>query len=245
MFSFVLNAYAHHYFSSNEKHSAFRILLVAYLWSQHSSSIKFNPKYISLCVCALVGSRCMFAHCLAFRNVLERLKIHHTKWLLQFFNSMGDWFWLFIGFATFVCNSALMPSHVNNWMTERQRHILQTILSFHQELVIEVEFSSYYFLSSFWFFYLCQHWAMLYCSVLCCSVLFCSVLYCAVLCCAVPSYAMLCQAMLFRSMLKPNYAVLNCAILSQVRRITDIWNWTVIIEWKYGEQIENINLPVL
>lgn len=107
---------------------------------------------------------------------------------------MGDWFWLFIGFATFVCNSALMPSHVNNWMTERQRHILQTILSFHQELVIEVEFSSYYFLSSFWFFYLCQHWAMLYCSVLCCSVLFCSVLYCAVLCCAelcyaVPSYA--------------------------------------------------------
>lgn len=99
--------------------------------------------------------------------------------LLQFFNSMGDWFWLFIGFATFVCNSALMPSHVNNWMTERQRHILQTILSFHQELVIEVEFSSYYFLSSFWFFYLCQHWAMLYCTVL----------FCAELCCTVPSYA--------------------------------------------------------
>lgn len=140
--------------------------------------------------------------------------------LLQFFNSMGEWFWLFIGFATFVCNSALMPSHVNNWMTERQRHILQTILSFHQELVIEVEFSSYYFLSSFWFFYLCQHWAMLFC-------------------------ALLCQAILFCSVLKPNYAVLNCAILSQVRRITDIWNWTVIIEWKYGEQIENVKLPVL
>lgn len=109
--------------------------------------------------------------------------------LLQFFNSMGDWFWLFIGFATFVCNSALMPSHVNNWMTERQRHILQTILSFHQELVIEVEFSSYYFLSSFWFFYLCQH----------CAVLFCAMLYCAKLCCSVPcwSQTMLCWTVLF------------------------------------------------
>lgn len=91
MFSSVLNAYAHHYFPLNEKHSAFRILLVAYLWSQHNSSIKFNPKYISLCVCALVGSRCMFAHCLAFRNVLERLKIHHTKFMLVTILQFNGW----------------------------------------------------------------------------------------------------------------------------------------------------------